>query len=759
MSPAGYTPVPAYPPSRSRQPHDPPTPSHDPPLLLACLRLVRPKTAIACLVGAFFVLFLFFAPAVNRSARDWRILDLGQDPTATFADLYSASQAGWEPYEPAQKGRNEPNLRSWADDLSPDCADLLVSAGELCEELEGALSGSKAPEVDLLWTWTNGSDALLRRWKAEITSTLPGRVRPGVAAVRERQTARHFREHDELRYSIRSALRAFASSSLSKIRLLTTDLPANVLYSDTLDPLPASLSENSSSLVASSRVGQLPTWLDRSLSAGRHPPFAVTHHSSIFDDSTLLPTFNSLSIESQFPNLDGLSEFLLYMNDDTFLFDNGTMTATDVGTPLLGPVFRIQTDLTADGAAPTEFAGPPDGEWASLRRANYLLDMRFGRRRRGYLAHIPKVFSAPLLREVGLIWHDELLETSTSRFRGRRTEYQLPFLATHYIIEAHREALLHAFFVGRSDGDGDGVLSLEERRQMLVELGFSLPSTSGEEVRNIVVPFPRRRTRSLIPGLLRTAGLPKPGATGIAFSSFDGFGMGVVDGERPKERWRPVVHLGEACEPADEEEARKDGQGVCELSLERCFGEGFLDEAKPDPSAEAVFRRLASENPSCGDCVVASLVGRSGTTGLSAFLPDCDSSSPPDTPIPPESLFSLSKSFSSAHLPLTLSGSSSTTGTRSTCVLARALSVRRILRYSYTLGDSSSRFVSMQQAKLTQVVLEKMRERQKRGEKLPTFLTLNDDFKNDLVVAKADQHLRRFFQQQWPDPAPYELRT
>ncbi|GAA5891182.1 hypothetical protein JCM6882_006448 [Rhodosporidiobolus microsporus] len=766
-SSASYTPLPNYPPSRPPRALDPALNEPD-PLLLNCLRLLtRPKSAVALLTGCFLVFLVVYGPQHARSDRDRSLLALGENPDAQFADLWRASQAGWEPYEPperspewAQYGAGQ--LETWADRLPLACADLLLAEGQLCDDARGSFA--REPSVDLLWTWTNGSDPLLRRWRAEVTTSLSGRVKPGKAKVQKKLTARHFREHDELRYSIRSALSAFVPPALRKIHLLTTDLPPNVLLSDLID------GNNITETVESSRIGQVPSWLDRS-SAGATPALETPHHSALFEDSLALPTFNSLSIESQFPHLDAAGEFVLYLNDDTFLLDTHNMTAADVGVPFLGPVFRIQTDLTVDGASPSVFAGPPDGEWASLHRANYLLDRRFGRRNRGYLAHIPKTLSMPHLREMSLIWHDELFETSAARFRGQRTEYQLAFLATHFIIEAHREALLHAFFVARSDRDLDDSLSLSERHDMLAELGFEAEETRRGAAASVQVPFPRRSTRARMPHLLRRAGVDEPGATGVAFSSLDGFGMGtiVVEEERPpkeerqlrstrpppKHYLRPVVHVDEADEPLDEGEKEKAQQGrtACTLELERCFGSGFLEPLKT-VSALEVIRRVAFERPECGDCAIMALVGRSGRSGLSAFLPECDTSSSSDSiaASSPSSLFSSAKTFPSASLPL------STSSSPPTCSSSRALSIRRILRYTYTLGDSKSRFIPMQSARVTEKALDQLVEQQERGEKLPTFLTLNDDFKNDETSRLADPGLRKFFQQQWPDPSPYEKR-
>jgi len=93
---------------------------------------------------------------------------------------------------------------------------------------------------------------------------------------------------DELKYSVRS-LYENGRGLNGKIHVLTTDI----------DP-------------ASSGMGQVPSWLDLDAAKGN---LTLVHHASIFEDSTVLPTFNSLAIESQIhhvPNLtDVVSTFLL----------------------------------------------------------------------------------------------------------------------------------------------------------------------------------------------------------------------------------------------------------------------------------------------------------------------------------------------------------------------------------------------------------------------------------------------------------------
>lgn len=99
------------------------------------------------------------------------------------------------------------------------------------------------------------------------------------------------------------------------------------------------------------------------------------HHSDIFTNDAALPSFNSKGIESQLGNLHGLTEHSVYLNDDNFLGlkGEGTFVAADFGSPLLGPVIRLQNSLLVDAIGPTDQAGDVDSEWPGLKRANWLL--------------------------------------------------------------------------------------------------------------------------------------------------------------------------------------------------------------------------------------------------------------------------------------------------------------------------------------------------------------------------------------------------
>ncbi|WP_435235554.1 Stealth CR1 domain-containing protein [Psychromonas sp. PT13] len=62
--------------------------------------------------------------------------------------------------------------------------------------------------------------------------------------------------------------------------------------------------------------GHVPKWLDIN-----HPKVVIVTHDELYFDKGDLPTFNSQSIEMNLPNLKGLSEHFIYLNDDFIIMN------------------------------------------------------------------------------------------------------------------------------------------------------------------------------------------------------------------------------------------------------------------------------------------------------------------------------------------------------------------------------------------------------------------------------------------------------
>lgn len=132
-----------------------------------------------------------------------------------------------------------------------------------------ALSGI---DVDLVYLWVQGQDPAHRQkreyWLREY-GLEPAVANPDVRYV----------EHDELKYSLRSA--ELFLPWVRRIFIVTDN--------------------------------QVPHWLDLS-----HPKIRVVDHTE-FADARNLPTFNSRAIAAQLHNIPGLCEHFILCNDDTFL--------------------------------------------------------------------------------------------------------------------------------------------------------------------------------------------------------------------------------------------------------------------------------------------------------------------------------------------------------------------------------------------------------------------------------------------------------
>ncbi|GAA5902653.1 hypothetical protein JCM5296_000733, partial [Sporobolomyces johnsonii] len=546
---------------------------------------------------------------------------------------------------------------------SVDCIARYVSSGELCSALEGRFQegGAEQVKIDVVWTWVNGSrEERMAAWRDVAAAELDteeqsgrrsrtrrdarraeanGRARSRMSRATGAEVYKHFREHDELRFSIRSILAAFSSSAVATLHLIVGDTPSLRVQPE---------STNYSGAPSFRRNAQVPHWLDVekvSLSgqageAARGPPtFALHPHSSIFRKSgrpvpagdsegaslrhwqavqwqrRVLPSFNSLAIESQLAHLRTSTPSVLYLNDDVFVAQN--LSTSDVDSPLTGPVFRMfRGGLEVEGVLPADGNDDVEGEWRGLKYSNWLLDQRFGKRKRPYLAHHAKSDSLPILQEAYEIWTEEFEATASTRFRGRGpVELSTQFLLAHFTIEKHREALLWSYLVARFDEDKDGHHSVDERTALLSHLLTDVDFDNDTLI--LWAPMPRRSTLSSLAADRAFAGILDPKETQFEYSSMDGYAHFAADDAHsfaiPKWSGWPSFADGQ-----------DNGDGApCTLAFSTCFGDEFLALKAESPPSSAIetFRRIAFEHPECGDCLIVLLLAKSGNKGLEAFLP------------------------------------------------------------------------------------------------------------------------------------------
>ncbi|WP_412070322.1 Stealth CR1 domain-containing protein [Rubrivirga sp. IMCC43871] len=230
-----------------------------------------------------------------------------------------------------------------------------------------ALSGSQAPPeaIDAVYTWVDADDPTWQRRKEGAL----GKERRSPLAIDSRR--HRYRNHDELRYSLRS-LERFAPW-VRKVFVVTS--------------------------------GQRPHWL-----CDEAPRIEVVSHESIFPDPDVLPTFNSHAIELNVHRIPGLSHRFLYLNDDVFF--GRECVADDYLDAGHGVTYferiRLDRDLSRDHVTDRACAWTAD-----------VVAGRLGRPRLTWMpAHVPQLYDRTLIEAIETSFADEFARTRGSRFRA-----------------------------------------------------------------------------------------------------------------------------------------------------------------------------------------------------------------------------------------------------------------------------------------------------------------------------------------------------
>jgi hypothetical protein len=127
--------------------------------------------------------------------------------------------------------------------------------------------------IDAVITWVDGNDPI---WLNELEGYRP-------KLVGDESSSAKFRDWDTLRYIFRG-IEEFMPW-VRKIHFVT--------------------------------YGHLPKWMNI-----KNPKLHIVSHKDIFDDLSVLPTYNSNSIEFNFLNIDDLAEQFIYFNDDMLVLQS-----------------------------------------------------------------------------------------------------------------------------------------------------------------------------------------------------------------------------------------------------------------------------------------------------------------------------------------------------------------------------------------------------------------------------------------------------
>jgi hypothetical protein len=469
---------------------------------------------------------------------------------------------------PFEDAVQDTKLDGWEDEW--------FSSGRFDAGKEGPLA---EPKIDFVYNWVNGSDESFNeiRHSYEVQSPLNDAAGKWIA----QHGINRYRDWDELRYSLRS-LNHYAKGFVNKVQILVNSVSGDLNYhADGTAMRP-----------------QRPDWLKDDTLTNNF--IQVLSHESFFDGEMkdCLPTFNSLSIESQIYRTPSTTDRLVALSDDMFL--GMPHAPSDFYSPLFGSVMGFKSDgynvkkLSKDGL-------PTFGEKPFAYYTSYLLNHRFGERTRKVQAHFTHSISRAVMEETMASFPNPSHKGTCERFRGE-SRYQIyPWYASfHYTIERFREVLLWSFIMSRSDSNSDGYLDWRERQNMLeaIEPGWRQLATSDSSKPAVQSPI-RERMYFQLPEILRKAGLQAPKVNvNVQWTSLDG----------------PETIRNVKCH---------------DFSVDKCFGDSFgspLSDAgatsslNPDFAAASVLSRISSQHPECGDCLIKFLLAAT-PRGLEPLLP------------------------------------------------------------------------------------------------------------------------------------------
>lgn len=559
--------------------------------------------------------------------------------------------------------------------------------------------------------------------------------------------AHRYADHNELLYSMRSALTSLGPNVLSKMHIMASAYPIG-----------------KATLGAGSRmIGQIPAWMKKEATLTTEEKVVLHHDSEYFrpmarheaDPNSeinveewrqkTIPSFNSLAVESQLFNLeDNDADQLVYFNDDFFTLLPSSVA--DFTTPLYGPVLKTLARVTSyyiPSEKPFQRLWNPAGEEVGIKRAAWVLGQRFPMRTLPYITHHPRTLWLPLLREAAQTFPDAFSDTTLARFRAQKevpTSVQGFFLASWYIVERHREALLWSWIVAKWGGD-DGKITRERKEAMWAELAAGGESSNSETI-DVARPL---RTSSDDLSALKAAGVDAPLNTEYSFSSKDGHALSYLSWmwfwDRPRHGF-PDLNSTESK------------RSVCRLKRSECMPRSTED-------ASSFFQIIAFGKSECGDCMVAALIGASGESGIEAFMPPAHATIP-----------SAAEKAEPAHLPLTSDwrktdfslASVTAQGGGQRGASLRTWCARLVQRYQYVLGWTPSEFFKVETANglsktLSSLDEEPKKENAKPGDGRTTFVCLNDDITEDEKGTKRiNTMLKSWFESRWPTPMPVEVQ-
>jgi hypothetical protein len=254
--------------------------------------------------------------------------------------------------------------------------------------------------------------------------------------------------------------------------------------------------------------------------------------------------------------------------------------ASDIYSPLFGPAMSFKTNRYNQKLIPDENDLRRFGEKPGLIYTSWLLNQRFGPRKRNGQVHIGRSGSRRVISEALASFPSSSLKGSCRRFRNEAHQHNLWYLSYHYTMERHRETLLWSYLL-RMDMNLNGRLDPEERRMMIEDIETGRAQTERGSIRHSIY--------AEVLAMYIAAGLEPPKVNNdTLWTSLDG----------------PYMIHGVRCD---------------DFNVTECLNLGDR-EAKLSFSCQTIFKRISFDHGKCGDCMLKFLLEQV-PRGLEPLLP------------------------------------------------------------------------------------------------------------------------------------------
>ena len=190
-------------------------------------------------------------------------------------------------------------------------------------------------KIDIVYLWVDDTD---ENWRAEKDKWLQ-KITGRVPMARDSVATERFRDNGELLYSFRSV--AECAPWVNHIYLITG-------------------------------FGHVPKWLNTN-----HPKITIVPHEQIMPKNAL-PTFNASAIDMCIPNIPGLSEHFILMNDDTFF--NKKLSPSFFFDARGRAMFRYSKNSYDDSIPFAQWKSTLDGYTQTLALSAKYIDDMFGKK-------------------------------------------------------------------------------------------------------------------------------------------------------------------------------------------------------------------------------------------------------------------------------------------------------------------------------------------------------------------------------------------